>query len=154
LIENLNQSPFNVGEVLELSDFTSAQVADLNRRYDSPLRTECELAHFYRLVGGHPYLVRRGLHEMVSHGTPFALLHDRAARDEWIFGEHLRRMMVLLSRDPELSRCAGTALEGKPCPSDEAFYRLRSAGVLAGGSAQEARPRCCLYAAYLQRRLL
>ncbi len=31
LIENLNQSPFNVGQVVELVDFSAEQVADLNR---------------------------------------------------------------------------------------------------------------------------
>nr|WP_232224270.1 AAA-like domain-containing protein [Mastigocladopsis repens] len=37
LIANLNQSPFNVGEVLLLEDFTPEQVADLNQRHGSPL---------------------------------------------------------------------------------------------------------------------
>src|SRR5205814_9448331 len=37
-ISDLNQSPFNVGTRLELSDFTGQQVTELNRRYGSPLR--------------------------------------------------------------------------------------------------------------------
>src|SRR5262245_3305688 len=36
-ITNLNQSPFNVGTRLLLEDFTFEQIAELNRRYDSPL---------------------------------------------------------------------------------------------------------------------
>ena len=36
LIEDLNQSPFNVGQTLRLQDFTLAQVAELNGRHGSP----------------------------------------------------------------------------------------------------------------------
>jgi DNA-binding SARP family transcriptional activator len=153
-ITDINQSPFNVGTRLELEDFTREQVADLNHRYGSPLRSDSELARYYALVGGHPYLVRRGLHEMVAHGTPLAVLESRAAGDEWIFGEHLRRMLVLLDRDPELREAACAVLQGCSCPTNQSFYRMRSAGVLAGESAQEARLRCGLYTAFLQRHLL
>ena len=37
LIENLNQSPFNVGEVIDLEDFSAAEVAELNQRHQAPL---------------------------------------------------------------------------------------------------------------------
>ncbi len=153
-ITDVNQSPFNVGTRLELEDFTLEQVADLNRRYGAPLRQDAELARYYALVGGHPYLVRRGLHEMVAHGTPLAVLEGRAQSNQWIFGEHLRRIVVLLDRDAELREAARAVLQGRACPTDEAFYRLRSAGVFAGHAAGEARPRCRLYAAYLEQHLL
>jgi hypothetical protein len=91
---------------------------------------------------------------MAAHGTPLSVLEVRAGRNEWIFGEHLRRIMVLLARDPELSEAARAVLRGEPCPTDEAFYRLRSAGVLTGDVADEAQPRCQLYAGYLGRHLL
>ena len=36
-IDDLNQSPFNVGEVLELRDFSLDQLQDLNQRHGAPL---------------------------------------------------------------------------------------------------------------------
>jgi hypothetical protein len=45
-------------------------------------------------------------------------------------------------------------LRGKPCPTPESFYRLRSAGLMTGDSASDARPRCQLYATYLEKHLL
>jgi DNA-binding SARP family transcriptional activator len=153
-ITDVNQSPFNVGTRLELEDFTLEQVADLNRRYGAPLRQRAELARYNGLVGGHPYLVRRGLHQMVAHGTQLAVLESRASSNDWIFGEHLRRIVLLLTRDPELCEAARAVLQGRPCPTDQAFYRMRSAGVLTGETAQEARLRCHLYASYLKRHLL
>src|SRR4051812_38627536 len=38
-IENLNESPFNVGDRLRLGEFTRDEVADLNERYGNPLRS-------------------------------------------------------------------------------------------------------------------
>jgi hypothetical protein len=145
-ITDVNQSPFNVGTRLTLSDFTREQVAGLNGEHGSPTRDNEGLERFYRLVGGHPYLVRCGLHEMAAHGTSLAIFEERAASEDWVFGEHLRRMALLLSRDAALTESARAALEvGSPPPP--------SAGVLAGEDARSARPRCRLYAAYLAQHL-
>jgi len=55
-IDNLNQSPFNVGEVIALTDFTLEHVAELNRRHGSFLTPE-EEQELLSLLGGQPYLV-------------------------------------------------------------------------------------------------
>jgi tRNA A-37 threonylcarbamoyl transferase component Bud32 len=153
-ITDQNQSPFNVGTRLELRDFTPEHVAELNVRTGSPLRDADELKRFYRLLGGHPYLVRRGLHEMVTDGLTFDAFEGLAGRDEGPFGDHLRRILVLLARDPLLSDITRAVLFGHPCPTSEAFYRLRSAGVMSGDTQAELTPRCQLYADYLKRHLL
>jgi len=153
-ITDVNQSPFNVGTRLSLADFDLDQVAELNRRHGSPLESEADVARFFRLVGGQPYLVRQGLLEMVTHGLSIADLEAQADRDEGMYGDHLRRMLVLLVKDPELCDVLRGVLAGKPCPTPESFYRLRSAGVIAGDSAHDVRPRCPLYATYLKRHLL
>lgn len=153
-ISDLNQSPFNVGTRLTLDDFTFEQVAELNRRYDLQLKDQTEIKSFYDLLSGHPYLVRKGLHEMASHGTGLASFSKQAARDEGPYGDHLRRFLVLLAQDATLCDIMREILRGRPCPSTESFYRLRSAGLLAGDSVEEARPRCQLYADYLTHHLL
>jgi class 3 adenylate cyclase len=153
-ISDVNQSPFNVGTRLTLEDFTLEQLADLNGRYGSPLRDEVELSRFARLVGGHPYLVRRGLHELVTTGMGLAAFEAQADRDEGIYGDHLRRILVLLARDAALCDVVRGVLRGERCPNAESFYRLRSAGVMAGASASDVRPRCRLYENYLLRHLL
>ncbi len=152
-IQDVNQSPFNVGTRLTVEDLRPEDVADLNRRYGSPLKDPAETAAFHRLVGGHPYLVRRGLLELSAQKLRYAVLEARADRDDWVYGDHLRRIHSLLCRDAQLSE-AVTALLTRAAPPDPAsFYRLRSAGVLTGDCREEARPRCQLYARYLQRYL-
>jgi hypothetical protein len=152
-IRDVNQSPFNVGTRLSLQDFTLDQVADLNSRYGEPLANEAELNRYWHLVGGHPYLVHRGLYEMVAQSVSIGEFEAHASSEEGFFSDHLRRILVLLVKDPELSEALRAVLRGEPCPTPESFYRLRSAGVLKGSSVQEAQPRCQLYALYLKQYL-
>ena len=152
-ITDLNQSPFNVGTRLALDDFDPSHVGDLNGRYGLPLAGAAEVARFHDLLGGQPYLTRRGLDEMSARGLDLATFEAEADRDEGLFGDHLRRILLGLSHDAELAETTHAVLAGRPIPSPDAFYRLRSAGVLSGGSASEARFRCRLYATYLARHL-
>jgi serine/threonine protein kinase len=153
-ITDLNQSPFNVGTRLTLEDFNFEQVAELNRRYGSPLGDQAEVARFFRLVGGHPYLVRRGFYEMAVREIKLAALEARADRDDGPFSDHLRRLAVSLTQDKALSEVMRRVLKGSSSVGTESFYRLRSAGLMVGDSERDVRLRCHLYAAYLERHLL
>ena len=152
-ITDLNQSPFNVGTRLQLDDFTPEQVAELDRRYDAPLGGAVGVERLYGLTGGHPYLTHRALYEMVSNGLDLPALEALADHDEGPFGDHLRRILLSLTQDAALSGVMRDVLRGAPCSSAESFYRLRSAGLLVGDSASDARPRCRLYATYLEQHL-
>jgi hypothetical protein len=152
-ITDVNQSPFNVGTRVDLEDFTFEQVTDLNDRYGAPLRHESELRRFYALLGGQPYLVRRALNELAQGHIRFEALAAEADRDEGIFGDHLRRMLVMLAKDTELTEVVRGVLQGRPCPNVGSFYRLRSGGLLRGDAMPEARLRCEIYASYLKRHL-
>ena len=136
-ITDINQSPFNVGTRLGLDDFTREQVEELNRRYGAPLRDEKEVSVFTALVGG------MELDEFVA----------LAPSPEGPFDDHLHRMYILLSRDASLLEAVRDVVERRATPPEEAFARLRSAGVLLGDTTYEARPRCLLYAIYLERHM-
>jgi hypothetical protein len=153
-ITDLNQSPFNVGTRLLLEDFSFQQVQELNALYGSPLKERAQLARYFHLLGGHPYLVRRGFYEMVANGIDLPALEMQADHDEGPFGDHLRRMLFSLSQDQDLYEVVRGLIEGRACPKPESFYRLRSAGLVSGDSARNARLRCQLYATYLERRQL
>ncbi len=152
-ITDVNQSPFNVGTRLTLEDFTFEQVADINRRYGTPLQNNEQLTQFFQLVGGQPYLVRRGLHELVTRSIGISDFARTAGRDEGIFGDHLRRILVMLAKNPQLLEVVRAVLRGRPCPTRESFYRLRTAGIMTGDSMRDARPRCQVYANYLRHHL-
>lgn len=153
-IRDMNQSPFNVGTQVALEDFTMEQVQDLNQRYGSLLQSEAEVARYYRLVAGHPYLVRRGLHEMATRSLSLSTFEAHADSDEGPFRDHLHRLFLSLAQDEALCNAVRDLLRGRPCPSAEVFYRLRSSGVVTGDSAHHARPRCQVYESYLRKHLL
>lgn len=153
-ITDPNQSPFNVGTRLTLADFTTEQVAEMNRRYGSPLRDTSELKRFFGLLNGQPYLVRRGLNEMISQGLSFSMLEQRASLDDGPFGDHLRRYLLILGQNEALRDALCRLLKGHSTPSVDDFYRLRSAGLLLGHTPNEARPRCQLYSDFFKRHLL
>jgi hypothetical protein len=153
-ITDPNQSPFNVGTKLELKDFTLEQVAELNERYGSPLKGKTEVSRFFRLVGGHPFLVHSGIYEIKNRHLSLSAFEALADRDEGPFGDHLRRILVLLARDPALMEVMREVLRGNSCPTIDSFYRLHSTGLLSGHSAREAKLRCPLYRNYLEGHLL
>jgi hypothetical protein len=164
-IKDINQSPFNVGTKIELRDFGIEEVSELNRRYGTPLETPAELQRFFALVGGSPYLVRRGLQELRALAAsprgavgayPLETFESIADQDEGPFGDHLRRILVTLAKNPVLTEAVrqviGSAGAKASIPMDD-FVRLRSAGVMAGASSNEVMLRCELYRKFLIRHL-
>jgi len=150
-ITNLNQSPFNVGTRIALGDFTRSQVEWLNERHGRPLRSAAEVTQFFDLVGGQPFLVRRGLYEMAARKVSVKALQAGADREGGVYGDHLKRILLALEREEGLFEGACGIISGRRRASSELFFRLRAAGVLTGDTAEEARPRCELYTRYLMR---
>ncbi|MGB0560285.1 MAG: AAA-like domain-containing protein [Spirulinaceae cyanobacterium] len=153
LIADLNQSPFNVGQVLDLEDFALAQVVDLNQRHGQPLdRSGCQA--LYDLVGGHPYLVRRALYLVASGQLTVAALFATAMDDRGPFGDHLRYHLFRLYDQQALVQCLLQVIRGKGCGDEHDFFRLRGAGLVRREEGSQAvKPRCELYAQYFRKRL-
>ncbi|MDF5729685.1 MAG: AAA-like domain-containing protein [Rhizonema sp. PD38] len=148
LIDDLNQSPFNVGQIIELEDFTPALVADLNRRHNSPIDDNL-LQQLIRLLGGHPFLVRKAMYLVASKQvTPTELFANATAASE-PFGDHLRRLLSLLYNKPELIQGMQQVISQNICPDRQIFWRLRGAGLVRADK-QASLPRCQLYAEYFR----
>jgi hypothetical protein len=152
-ISDVNQSPFNVGIRLSLDDFTPAEVEMLDERYGSPLRDPASRQRLMALVGGHPYLLQRAFRELVRGGSLEAF-EQQAPLENGPLGDHLRRMLVMLERNPALVPAVRDVISGLPCPDRDSFFRLRSAGILTGNTPEGAVPRCAVYATYLRTHLL
>jgi len=153
LIENLNQSPFNVGEVIDLPDFAAEQVAELNRRHNSPLKP-ARLGQLMVLLGGHPYLTRRALYLVASGRLPDSNLFDLATADRGPFGDHLRHHAFRLHGRPALIEGLRQVIDENSCPDERVFFRLRGAGLVRRpADGQQVYPRCQLYADFFRERL-
>lgn len=160
-ITDLNQSPFNVGTRLELEDFTFEQVETLNRLHGSPLETPLAVQRLMSLVGGHPYLIRRALYEISQHeqgvrepqkkSESLMWLESQALREDGPFGNHLRRLALMIAQEQSSASQLRHILKTGACQTSDSFYRFRSAGLIQGDSAQQVNMRCELYRQYLER---
>lgn len=152
-IEDLNQSPFNVGVVLPLRDFSLEQVNELNTLHGVPLSTK-ETQQLYRLTSGHPYLVRRALYLVASQQITPDYLFAEAARLEGPFGDHLRNLLYRLRGRDELVQGLREIIRYHRCQDQLVYFRLSGAGlVVHGASVHQVSMRCTLYYEFLDANL-
>jgi hypothetical protein len=152
-IDDLNQSPFNVGEVIRLGDFTQAEIETLNEWNGRPLHSPGELAGLASLVGGQPYLIRQAFYCLRTTIPSLAKLKSVAADDGGPFGDHLRRLLWNLQRAPKMQNAVKGVLRERGCEHEAEFQRLRAAGLISGEARAAARIRCDLYREYFTRHL-
>ena len=150
-IADLNQSPFNVGQVLELMEFTLEQVSDLNRRHHNPL-TEAQVRQVYDLLGGHPYLTRRALYLVAGRHTTFNELLKNADDDEGPFGDHLRNYLFRMGDQAKLKAGLIQVIKNQKCSDEHVFFQLRGSGLVKRIDSAVL-PRNKLYENYFGQRL-
>lgn len=149
LIEDVYQSPFNIGTKIELEDYSPEQVSELNFRLGRPLKVPADLERFIQLVGGHPHLVCRGLSWMAQEHKDVEQFAACACMDIGPFGTHLRRLRLVTKNHDQLE-VIHSVLRGSDTRNNDAFLHLRSAGVVIGDDCQSIRMRCGIYADYLR----
>jgi hypothetical protein len=152
-IDNINQSPFGVGEVLRLSDFSPHEVETLNKAYGQPLQTADEVEELMKLVGGHPYLVRQSLYLLRTSINSLADLKRVAAAEQGPFDDHMRRLLWRLGRFERLREALKQVIRHGDCSDELDFQRLRAVGLVEGDWRESARLRCDLYRQYFPRHL-
>jgi hypothetical protein len=150
-IADLNQSPFNVGQVVELVDFTLGQVSELNHRHHDPL-TDAQVRQLYDLLLGHPYLTRRALYLIASQRSTFAEMINNACEDNGPFGDHLRNYLFRMGTQDKLKAGLIQVIKNQRCPDEHIFFQLRGAGLVKR-VANDVIPRNPLYTDYFKKRL-
>ena len=152
LLQDINQSPFNVGLPIELEAFTEAQVMELCQRHGLVFSPE-QRQQFWELTGGHPYLVRAGLYQLSAGGQPFEAFLRAAPTEAGCFSDHLRHLLGVLVGRPRLAE-AFTAVIAASRPvrvrAEEAF-QLDSLGLVTRVE-NDVQLRCSLYRRYFQDR--
>ncbi|MEY2976110.1 MAG: hypothetical protein RLZZ435_247 [Cyanobacteriota bacterium] len=149
LIEDLNQSPFNVGTELKLEDFTLAETEQLNAAYQQPLQAD-ELAELYKRVGGHPYLTAQVLAQVASNQISRMQLWQTAHQETGVFGSHLVYHRLRLEKRSELLEGMQLIAQGKARQvSKDVAIRLEMAGLVKS-SPKGYVPRCGIYELYFR----
>jgi len=155
----LNQSPFNVGITITLPPFTPKQVQDLALRYGlewtvSP-EGEKRLESLQAMVGGHPYLVSLALYHLSRQEITLEMLLETASTPMGIYTQHLRELLNLLQKEPELMPAMQQVIASNEKVELDAIaaYKLESMGLVQLNGNQ-ACVMCELYRLYFSHQLV
>jgi len=98
-----DQSPFNVGLPIELSEFNESLVQDLAQRHGLELSGN-QVEQLMTMVGGHPHLVRLALYKIARQDITFEQFLEEAPTTPGIYSDHLRLHLWNLEQHPELAQ--------------------------------------------------
>ncbi|MBR8835417.1 MAG: AAA-like domain-containing protein [Stigonema ocellatum SAG 48.90 = DSM 106950] len=145
---NINQSPFNVGLPIELPEFNPSQVQDLVQRHHLNWSQE-EIQQLMEMLGGHPYLVRKALHEIARNRINLSQLLQIAPTEEGMYTDHLRRHLCNLQEDNKLVTAMKQVITAtQPIRIDTGLaFKLRSMGLVKF-QGNNVIPACNLYRQY------
>ena len=151
LINIPTQSPFNVGLVLELEDFSREQAEELFGLYQATeLKNRSE--ELWNLLEGHPYLTQCALY-VVNEGYQVDRLFTAAIQHAGPFGDHLEHLHSCLHGQEKLIAGLHQVIEQNTCQDLETLSHLRSLGLVREMDRNRVKPRCQLYADYFRAHL-
>jgi hypothetical protein len=148
---DINQSPFNIGYPLELTEFDSQQVRKLAELHQLDW-DDASVEALMNLVGGHPYLVRLALYKIKVESITLGQLIEHAPIEAGIYSDHLRRLWEILENASELAEAyKQTVTSVEPVMlNPKQIHQLHRLGLIEGQENQ-VRPRCHLYRLYFSR---
>ena len=165
---SLNQSPFNVGLPIKLSELTAEQVQDLARRHGLNWSDSYPIEQLMNMVGGHPYLVHLALYHLaILLQNPLSVDRDESGEElgrreleelliaapthSGIYSDYLRNQSIAIQQQPELASAFQQVVDAKNSVHLEPFmaYQLDSLGLvkLEGNNCSLS---CELYRLYFQ----
>ncbi|GET37133.1 AAA-like domain-containing protein [Microseira wollei] len=150
-----NQSPFNIGLVLELPEFNLKQIQTLADRYELNWQSNQNAEKLMAMVGGHPYLVRLAFYYLSRGEITLNKLLQSAPTQMQVYRDYLRNIWMILHRHPQMMGALKRLLnEPEDAKLDSAIsYKLESLGLIKVENNQ-AKLRCELYRIYLEEQLL
>ncbi len=152
---NINNSPFNVGELFELTELNAEQVGLLAKEYNLNLELS-QINKLMVLVGGHPYLVKTALENLKDR--PDVSLDElllAAPTNAGIYRDYLTEISQYLQNNPELATALKKVVEAENAVwlADEEAFKLDSLGLIRK-YGNDVTWRCDLYGQYFADRLI
>lgn len=157
---DVDKSPFdNVGETINLDEFTSEQVNNLAKKYELNLNRQL-VEKLMKQVGGHPYLVDLVM-KYIKNSTNNDISQLLAQESlENICNHYLNELWNQLEKSPKLSLMKQTLknlIENKLVLKDDnnkqVFFLLDSVGLVIEQKNGQIKIRNNLYFEYFKKRL-
>ncbi|GAB4194626.1 MAG: hypothetical protein Fur006_40510 [Coleofasciculaceae cyanobacterium] len=99
---DINQSPFNVGILIELPELSQEQVQELAQQYGLNWDAN-QVNQLIDMVGGHPYLVKQAIKYMTQPNITLDELLEKAPTQAGIYSEYLQKYWQKLRKYQELT---------------------------------------------------
>jgi len=150
---NMNQSPFNVGLPLTLTNFTLEQITDLASRYQLPWQDSLPAKKLMAMVGGHPYLIQLAFYYLSQKKITLDRLLEEAPTEAGIYRDRLRYCLAKLQNQPELMAALQNVIKSKlPLELEPIIaYKLNSMGLL-NINGSNCSVSCQLYRKYFSQK--
>lgn len=98
----INRSPFNVGEKIELPEFNALQVQEFARQQGVEWNSD-EIERIMNTIGGNPSLLQMAISRLKRQEMTFERLLQTAATEAGIYGDRLRTHLGNLQQNPDLA---------------------------------------------------
>lgn len=149
--ENINQSPFSVGVIVELNRFTNEEASELNLRYGSPLN-EKQLKDLMALVNGHPFLIGKSLYNVAHERFTIENLFVNPTDDIGPYGDHLRYIYSRICRNSDFLQEMQQVIRNQRIDNESIYYKLKAMGIIEREDSRII-PTCKLYEAFFRKKL-
>ncbi|MUG96923.1 hypothetical protein F7734_33115 [Scytonema sp. UIC 10036] len=129
---DVNQSPFNIGLPLKLSDFTYEQIIELAKRYGIDWRDKDRVQELIKLIGGHPALINLTLYYICCQQFKLENVLQTASIQKNIYLQHLQRLLHKLQQNSQLLDVFKTMIMAKHDSHIDlsTTYKLESMGLI------------------------
>ena len=146
---DINQSPFNVGLLIELPFFTLTQVKDLTQKFRVKLSQQ-QIEKLMDLVQGHPFLVSLTLYHLARGNLTLEEILANATSEQGIYADYFREKIDTLKQKPELIEALKQLIEeNKPIEIfSPIVYQLEGMGLIKLTDNGKIAISCKLYRQY------
>ncbi|MGK7928821.1 MAG: AAA-like domain-containing protein [Spirulina sp.] len=150
---DINCSPFNVGMMMELPEFTLEQVQTLAKRQDLSLEIT-EIKELLGAIGGNPRLIQRTFKSLKEQKCTVADILKTAHTESGIYSNYLRKYLSILQKYPELGKAMKKVVETTEIVKLDSIlvFKLQGLGLIKV-KGNDIKSRCQLYDLYFKDRL-
>lgn len=152
-MNDINQSPFNVGQERELQEFSIGDIYKLAEKHNNYQLAYQKAKKLHKTVGGHPYLTRIALYMLARREYEFNELIEKSFSDNGPFGDHLRKQYLNLIRHESLMNTMKSIIQTGYSYNPIHNSKLRAAGLIKGDNTH-LWPSCEIYRRYFENVLL
>ncbi|NET46621.1 AAA-like domain-containing protein [Okeania sp. SIO2B3] len=128
---SINPSLLNTGLVMNLPEFTPAQVQDLAQRYEQEIN-EQQIEQLITFIGGHPYRLQLAFYYLQQQAITLEELLENSERATALYAEHLQQQWWNLQHYDELLPIF-TEIVNNPKPIEikvSLGYQLQNMGLV------------------------